>query len=346
MKIDIVIFTYLVSVSTWAINFDSELTFFSNYYLKDSYQEKAQIMAVGFEKDWQKELSPHLNFQSQFGVKFEIGQDSSLFFSEHTPQHEIFLKKAFFKASYKQFQFFGGAINQGDFQLPLLLKATPFLSFMGTASIFKTLNSEIDLKVEQAFPSYSDTRFRLSGINEEGRTGLFLSQLSASYKKGGIKTTFSFNLFYYQSISNSIANPSYYKGNTVNSGSLDSFAYQYEGPTLTGEILKSTPYYTLSFFYQYLHNNKSPNGKSDGHLCSLKFEQVNKTFKFDFFYNESDSSMAYYNNSWFGHNDVRGFSFSHQYKNLTISLGHFSPLKAKSFRKDVFQLKGELKIPL
>ncbi len=211
-----------------------------------------------------------------------------------------------------------GAINQRFLNAPFLMANNPFLSIVENINMGSNKNYNLFLNFQQAIPNtFSDSNsIYTQGIS---KTPLFLTgSLIWGYHPNSFYTVKTYStLFHFHHLPNDIANASVTYGNTPAAGDITTFRYQYTGMYFAVEpSLQLLPNMGVLLKAHYIHNLKvKEKGFNKGLLYGIEVpfdftENVRITPGFEYFTNQPDSSVAFYNSEWYGHNNRNGFAVS------------------------------------
>ena len=284
-----------------------------------NYVENRQTKARVFEWFTRFRLVPEftstLRGHLSAGFTLGTGSHSGRVLTEYAPDQEWDLQHAFLEwrpASW--FAAKGGAIDQSDDFSPLLAGDSTFVALV----------QEIDLaprawgvwpfvKLQQAIPP---GEYRLSPIGSslEQDTPLFFSHtLGLAWRSQRFDGRFSAQIFRYQDLSREAAFRSQFMGNSLSTytESTARFLYPFEGLNFSLQNdIELGPNWGLKTQGQYLYNRKAPHRRNTGYLFSLGLRLSDgDTDWVPFvspFRNESDTSPAFYNSKYYGHNNQRG----------------------------------------
>ena len=208
-----------------------------------------------------------------------------------------------------------GAINQKFLNAPLLMANNPFLSMVESMNGVINNYNDIDVKLQQSIPN------TLSDSNSIYTQGITKTPFFATHSLiwdyhpksfYSIKTYGTF--FHFHSLPNNIANASVtYYGNTPAEGDLSEFKYDYTGYYIAIEpVLRLFPNMAVRLKAHYIRNIKViEENLGEGVLYGIQVpfdltENIRITPSFEYFVNQPDSSVAYYNSERYGHNDRKG----------------------------------------
>ncbi len=209
-----------------------------------------------------------------------------------------------------------GSINQSFLSAPLLLANIPFPSVVNNIELYKEGKQDFSLSIQLAVPSTfsADNSIDLQSLAELPL--LFTKSLFWNYDS---KTFYNLRIaghfFYYTPLPSDIATASKLYGNTV-MGEPSRFEYNYTGFYFGVEpFFQLVPRLGLKLRAHYIVNisdmNKEKN-LNQGLLYSMQIpfditENVRVTPVLEYFINQPDSSVGYYNSERYGHSDRTGF---------------------------------------
>ena len=205
-----------------------------------------------------------------------------------------------------------GALNQDEFESPLFLAATAFAAAQETLSY-----RGLFLKLQQAIPTNNRLQKRISSV-DSGTP--FLNTYGIGYRyKGSFILSTELTQFQYQDLSSDIANNSATFGNSVEglSGSRK-FSYEFSGQNLMLKMGKIFGKHRLYFGGHYLYNDKAPEKRNRGNLVALEYYYSHFGFVLENFRNESDTTPAFYNSKYYGHNNVHGNAVALKYRSKVL----------------------------
>ena len=209
-----------------------------------------------------------------------------------------------------------GAINQKFLNAPLLMASNPFLSVVQNINMDSGENYDLLLKFQQAVPNtFSDSNsIYTQGIS---KTPLFATgSLIWNYHPKSFYTIKTYNTFFhFHHLPNDIANASSAYGNTPAAGDVAIFKYDYTGFYLSVEpLVQLLPNTGVQLKAHYIHNLMvKEQNLNKGLLYGIQIpidltENTRITPGFEYFTNQPDSSVAYYNSEWYGHNNRTGYA--------------------------------------
>ena len=260
---------------------------------------------------FKRPLAPMIDAQVDIGLILEAGSHKALQSQEYKPNQKVYMSEGSLRLTpFDQVQIKAGAINQKEYESPLLLTDTAFIGFQ--EKIFHNFGDvEIYFKAEQMIPNNETLTNRLGSV-DEGTPTFYMETAGLLLKTQKIKFHFHLSRFGYSRLSNGVADQSRYMGNSI--GGLIGpgnarFIYNYQGFNLFSQF--SVNFYGESHAYikgQYLHNQEAPNGRNNGILGVLGLK-IEKRFEIwgDVFENQDDTAPAFYNDKFYGHNNRRGY---------------------------------------
>ena len=209
-----------------------------------------------------------------------------------------------------------GAINQSFLQSPLLLADIPFPSMVENVELFKGVENDISLSFQQAIPTtFSDSHSIYT--QSLSKTPLLITKsLFWNYDpKSYYKIKFSSTFFHYNPLPSDIALISRLYGNTVVE-EPSRFKYRYTGLYFGIEpLFRIFPNLGLQLKLHYINNISNTievSWLNKGLLASVQApfditENIRITPVLEYFVNQPDSAVGYYNSERYGHSDRTGF---------------------------------------
>lgn len=271
----------------------------------ESSVTKARIFGFTFGVDFDYPLAKDLNFFLQSSAVLQTGSNEVFgTIAEFSPNEAIFLRGG--GVSYQAADWLNlklGAINQRVYNSPLLLSNSGYVAFAGSHEELKFGNYY--LRFQQSIPSNNYLARRLGTVE----TGTPFFDMETFGFKFGAKNKIRLELshYKYKDLSNGVAQKSLSIGNsTKGSGTGIEFLYDFEGMNLF--VDSSFVFWGKQFLLggQYLYNDKAPEGRNKGVLAFAGVRGNTYGLKFEGFRNESDSSVAFYNSKYYGHNNMYG----------------------------------------
>ena len=323
-------------------------------------QVQARVFGLTGNIEMEYPISDTLDFELDFGANLEVGSNNSFIIAEYAPRRQWSLGHAYF--DWEPFEFIeisAGAINQGEYNSPLLLTNTAFLGAQLELSYDFTEEHSLFFKFEHAIPNNINLAQRI-GIVESGTpiftmstVGLEMTGNLLSLNLQGMKWSFT-------NLSTDTAFQSQFLGNSVSGGGqLNSdFIYSFSGYNAAGNLeLMFSDSFGLTFDGQFLLNDKAPDDRNVGTLAYAglvlgKWRPYVGTFRV-----ESDSSPAFYNTQITGHNNQEGniigldYGYRPSYSkeqsfSAKIEYVDSTPLEVTAFQSDTKKIIFFVDMPL
>ena len=230
------------------------------------------------------------------------------------------------------FQVDAGIINQKYHDAPLLVSSLPF---PGVRQIlrWKTNRFEIGARAQQTIPTSRTLDSQKRNEKESTPTfmteGLYAHTLLTPTTKLEVAAT----QFRYENLTTSVADTSRLLGNNVpfSTAAQSSFFFDFKGRFYNAGIeQKITNTFGVYGKALLLENQEAPKAFNRGFLTEagvvIKIRDHKLQLSAAQFFNESDSSVAFYNSSKFGHNNMEGYTAgaSFTYNNIFKISGHYS----------------------
>ena len=209
-----------------------------------------------------------------------------------------------------------GSINQRFLQAPLLLADIPFPSVVGNIELYKEEKHDFAFSLQFAMPNTfaTDNSIALQSITD--LPILFTQSLFWNYDS---KTFYNFRIgghfFYYSPLPSDIAKTSWVYGNTIE-GKPSQFIYNYTGFYFGLEpSFQIVPRLGIKLKLHYIVNISDKikdSGLNQGVLYSAQIpiditENIRITPILEYFHNQPDASVGYYNSERYSHSDREGF---------------------------------------
>jgi len=270
----------------------------------ESDRVRARVLSIDAGLKVLEKIDSDITVHAWLLGNFENGSNSAAGLkAEFQPNQAVNLMEGGLR--YKPNDFFKvdvGTIWQNTHQSPLLVWGT---SFAGVAEEFQF--GDFKLKLQQSIPNNNILARRIGGVNE-GTPYFFLETIN--YLKSNDHFHFNLDLsaFQFNNLYSQVALVSQDFGNTVEGiGQAARFTYGYQGYNLATQFLKHLKNdYQIGFTGQYLYNQLAPTKRNVGYLGELNIGKKEALLKIGAFRNESDSSPAFYNSRFFGHNNMQG----------------------------------------
>ena len=234
-----------------------------------------------------------------------------------------------------------GNIKQDFLQAPLLITDKTFPSLKETVHLNFFSNIKGRLVFQQAIPDNATENVRRA--TQIISTPLFLTSslfLDKSLGFKQFKIQQNFTSFYFTNLSSAVADKGRLYGNSVNySGSDSDFKFKFYGIySSTKSRFSLTDVWIAELGFDFLHNFGAQDTFNQGERL---YTSIYKNFQNileikitgEYFTNQSDSSVAYYNSELYGHNNRIGGGLrleSYFYKsgiNLGMSYRYSQPIE-------------------
>lgn len=283
----------------------------------DGKQNHSKIWGMKIMTPWDKKWGDQFHFESLWGVILEVGSEDALLVSENAPNNELLLDYAFFEYLHqsKLFSMKVGAINQSLNASPLLFSNLPFMASEQKAYFPLSLHSQLYFFAEEAIPTNHSLLSRLE-LNEKGAPLFFYYGTGVLVDTAKFKGFIEIGNYLFKNLSHNVANISGLQGNSVDGSAseLRTFHFSYSGFNIASKITYQQ--YHLKYIFlnlEFLRNLKAPRGRSDGLRIKIGRETQEMQLALEYFKNESDSSIAFYNTSLRGHNNMEGIGLSSKF---------------------------------
>ncbi len=267
-------------------------------------QNKSRLMQATFL--YQAEYSPStpLTFYSGLLFNAQTGSNNAEFIDEYIPKQTWAIHQAVMTYRPTSFLSFSlGALNQGQWQAPLLLGNQAFAGAQEELHI-KNDYMDLNLFLQQSIPTNQTLLSRLDS-SEDGTPSLLLGGLRLTNKSLLIQGMF----FSFNELGSSVAHYSRFMGNSIlgTTTSNSRFLYGHQGfHALVKTQFPIGQFMDLKTGWAFLHNNKTPDKRSDGYRIFVDFDFKGFGLGTEYFLNESDSAPSFYNLGTYGHNNVQG----------------------------------------
>ena len=224
-----------------------------------------------------------------------------------------------------------GNIQQSFLDAPLLITDKTFPSIIGKLSLNNPYG-DLFFLFQTAIPDNASEFVRRETQIVRGFP-LFLTSSAVFHSpkfllNSSVKEMIT--LFYYHNLSSAVADRSRIYGNTIErTGSDSTFKYPYFGihNNLSMKMILSD-LWILEMGGEFLYNFMAPNTYNEGmRIFSSAYHNYENFMEIqfigEFFVNQSDTSVAYYNSELYGHNDRRGFltKLQSHFYNSSLTLG-------------------------
>lgn len=274
-----------------------------NFNFVDGQKVKTRVFGYQFNVDYKYKFHSDLSFFFNGSAVLQTGSNEVIsVVDEFAPQEEINLNEG--GLVYKPADFFmvkAGALNQGDLKSPLFIGNNAFAALSE-----KIILGPFYFSALQGIPSNNRLTKRLGQV-DKGTPFVEIETIGLDIgKRDSLKIEVS--RFLFKDLSNNIAFNSKILGNsTTGSTELNSeYLYAFQGYNV--HLASQLDFRSFGFRLsgQYLYNDKAPSDRNLGTLARFGvyigiFELYGESFR-----NESDSSPAYYNSKYYGHNNMQG----------------------------------------
>ncbi len=323
----------------------------------NNQQVKARVFGVTGRLAFEYPITESLEFEVDFGAVLETGSNNSFIIDEYAPRQQWRLGHANFDwEPFEWFEVAAGAIDQGEYESPLLLTGTAFLGAELELSIDFTPQHKLFFKFEQAIPNNLNLAQRI-GIVEDG-TPLFTMSTVGAILEGDLLTIKAQGMRWsYTNLSTGAAFQSQYIGNSISGGSQvnSQFLYGFSGYNFTGGIdLFFSDSFGFQFKGQFLYNDKAPDERNVGHLATIGMVLGNFEPYIGGFSVQSDASPAFYNTNRTGHNNMEGNIIGLNYQNrqdeedfsANFEYVDATPIEVNAFQSNTKKIAFNLTMPL
>jgi len=275
----------------------------------DDQQTEARVVSFSMFGDIVQTVLPDLEAHIIAGAILETGSNESLFVDEFKPRQDLVLKEASLK--YKpidQILLKAGALNQGEYNSPLLLTDSAFVGAKEELN-FEIADYRFGFFLAQSVPSNHFLTNRLGSV-DEGAPSLLMEGISMHL--GGDVMFFKAQAmrFKYNNLSANVAYNSQFLGNSTGGSSTSTtfFLYDFQGYNANFNLgFNLGDDFSLGLKGHYLFNDKAPDKRNTGYLVGINFEVGGFKLDLEYFDNQSDSAPAFYNSALYGHNDRDGY---------------------------------------
>lgn len=328
-----------------------------SYYV-DNKQVESRVFGVTAYLNLKTQILDSLEMDISVGATTEVGSNNSFIVDEYAPRRQWRLKRAVIKWS--PFSFFStklGAINQKDYYAPLLLTRTAFMGAQEELSLNLTDDHRFFFRMQQAVPNNLNLTQRI-GIVETGTPSFFIETVGMELKGNVLAVMAQGGRWSYDSLSVGAAYNSQFIGNSVSGGSrLNSeYLYRFSGYTASGAVrVHFTDDIGVKFYGQFLYNEEAPEERNKGQILKTALIFGHWRPSFEFFRNESDSSPAFYNSSFYSHNNHEGYAVELRYTDpyddnenkMTAFINYVesSPIKFNAFQSDTRKVNFSISFP-
>lgn len=327
-------------------------------YYVDNKQVESRVFGITGYLNLETKLLDSLKMDISVGATTEVGSNNAFIVDEYAPRRQWRLKRAFLEWS--PASFFStklGAINQKDYNAPLLLTRTAFMGAQEKLNFKLTDDHSFFIRMQQSVPNNLNLTQRI-GIVETGTPSFFIETVGMELKGDVLAVYAEGGRWSYDSLSVGAAYNSQFIGNSVSGGSrLNSeYLYRFSGYTASGSVrIHFSDDFGMRFDGQYLYNEEAPEERNKGQFLKSSLILGHWQPSFLLFRNESDSSPAFYNSSFFSHNNHEGYSVELRYADPYddnenkisgyINYVESSPIKFNAFQSDTRKVNFSVSFP-
>lgn len=324
----------------------------------DNKQVEARVFGVSAYLNLETKFTESLSFDFSGGGAADVGSNNSFIIDEYAPRRQVQLKRAFFRWNpFESLIFKAGAINQKDYELPLLLTRTAFLGAQQQFDLNFSENHKIYFRMQQAIPNNLNLTQRI-GIVEDGTPSFLMETIGLKLDGDLLALHASGSRWSYDSLSTGVAYQSQFLGNSVSGGGqLNSdFIYRYSGYVANAGLkIAFSDSFGIKTWGMYLYNDKAPEKRNRGVALAGGIFSGNFMVHYRYFKNESDSSPAFYNSALFSHNNHEGSLIQLTYENphtdnedeVTAYINYVdsSPITFNAFQSDTKKVNFGVNLP-
>lgn len=258
-------------------------------------------------------VSKDLQYALRGGILFETGSNKALLIDEFAPNQSAYLYESYVKADiFSPVSIKIGALNQEMYNSELLVTNMPFGAVMEQAA-FNWGNTSLIIAAQQAIPNNQDLNQRLGSV-QEGTPTFMMETVALVHNSESLAYRLNVGHFKYADLSASVAQNSQFLGNSVSGVNENAeFVYEYKGLNVSGDVALKFGRNIFTLKGQYLFNDGAPDGRNTGYTAAAAWRYGAFELEGLKFRNESDSSVAFYNNKWLGHNNRDGYAASARY---------------------------------
>lgn len=317
-----------------------------NFDYVDGEDIKTRVFGYNFRFDVKDDFSEDLDLFFSASAILETGSNEAVAgLTEFAPLETIVLNEG--GIDYHPIdllRFKAGALSLREYHSPLLVSNAPFVG----------AQQKIDLgfvyfKALQAIPG--NNRFaRRVGRLDTGTPSFYMETL-------GLKWSRYFKLevshYLYRDLAPNIAQDSRQIGNSVRgTGEASRFNYGFNGYNATLSTLLAFGKSAIKLNGQYIVNDEAPTQRNEGFLGGVTYRYGGFGLEFESFENQSDTSPGFYNNKYYGHNNIQGqavgMTMVDKKSEFFIKYYVFEPIEENSlqFRTEIITLNFNLKYDL
>jgi hypothetical protein len=343
------------------IDIDSSITLGGDHV--NNNQVKARVFGITGNIAFEYPLTETLEFELDFGANLEVGSNNSFIIDEYAPRRQWRLGHAYFDwEPVEWFELALGAVDQSDYNSPILLTGAAFLAAELELSYDFTPDHKIFFKFEQAIPNNLNLAQRI-GIVEDGTPLFTMSTIGLDMSGDLLSVDLQAMRWSFSNLSTGAAFQSQYLGNSVSGGSQvnSDFLYGFSGYNVSGGLkFFMSDSLGLNFMGQYLYNDKAPDNRNLGHIATAglilgHYEPYIGSFRV-----ESDVSPGFYNTNRTGHNNMEGNILGLHYRNphassdnklasdisANIEYVDSTPINPNAFQSNTQKISFSIEMPI
>ena len=264
---------------------------------------KSRVFGFTLNIDIEDRITDSVQFFFNTSINLETGANQTLgSVSEFQPEEELILNNGGVRYTpNKHFEFRAGALNQLEHNSPLLIGNNAFAGISQKYS-----SGSFYISATQAIPSNNRLTRRIGDLDDGNP--LFNIQTIGFDFGSKLRLKANVSAFAFSDLSDNIAQTSRELGNSVEGNNASTrFLYNFSGLNSTFDFLHSMD---NGFIYgisgQYLFNEQAPDDRNLGHLVAVRLGSLKYTALIETFSNGSDTSPAFYNSKFYGHNNMKG----------------------------------------
>ena len=297
----------------------------------ESETESSVISKLTIQNRFIYLINSKLGTKAQASLNLGTGRSQSRF-GDIAPVNSISLSEAYiFWKPLSFLRFHVGALNQNYLNTPLLVDQRAFPAIM-TQLRWKKNKFSSKIILQKALPSSITLSTRAI---EKEPTPVFETQtlnlkfpLTAKILAHGFITHYKF-----KNLPNTVIEESHFYGNTIyylGKGSLvNQFFYPFVGFTYGGHLqTRFGKSLRIDLGGYIIENTKAPASYKFGQeiFSKIKYKKNDHIYslKLNSFFNESDTSPAFYNSSHLGHNNRQGYSIALGFKQKEMGFNIFA----------------------
>ena len=278
------------------------------------------VISTKIYGDLRWDLTEQFSFQSQALFIGRNGFTQSIYDREDRSRG-LYLLESFFEWKFRDsfFSFKFGNIEQSFLQAPLLMTDRTFPSFILNYSLEEFYNFKPSFFIQSSIPDNAEESVRRETQIIRGFPSFSVLSFYLENSKLPLLLEHYFSnrlmFFHYYNLSQAVAQRSRIYENTVDRAQSDSvFRYDYYGFHNHSNFKMVLSHFLAGEVgLEYMNNLGASKYNNEGYRVYTSFSYNYKDFLewkavFEKFLNQSDSSVAYYNSEFYGHNSRKGFA--------------------------------------